>query len=165
MEEIWKDVVGFEDYFQISSFGRLFGKRSGKVLKLSNVGGYLAHTTRLNGRNSRSICLKIHKLVAEAFLTKICDSHVVNHIDGVKTNNRVENLEYVTQQENVIHAFRTGLNKPKARHSDRKISDEQVELLFSMYASGSYTYRDLSHVFGIHYSTIGRILRKETYVL
>jgi hypothetical protein len=54
--------------------------------------------------------ITIHRLVAETFLPKIAGKTCVNHIDGVKTNNRIDNLEWCTRKENNLHAYRTGLN-------------------------------------------------------
>lgn len=111
MIEEWKDVVDYEDYFKISNFGRVFSKRSGKILSPGSSGDYYSISTRLHGRKSKSICLKIHRMVAKTFLDKDENRHYVNHIDGNKLNNRVDNLEWVTPSENIKHAFKNDLLK------------------------------------------------------
>lgn len=121
MEEIFKDVVGYEDYFMVSNLGNLFSKRSNRLLKLHIAkSGYVTVATRIGGRTGKSICFRIHRLVAEAFLP--IPEHLkeyvnstyygkipVNHINGIKTDNRLENLEWCTYSENTKHAIATGL--------------------------------------------------------
>lgn len=85
MEEIFKDVVGFEDYFQISNFGRFFSKRSNKLLKLHiNKSGYITLATKIGGRHGTNHCFKIHRVVAEAFIPNPENKPEVNHKDGKK---------------------------------------------------------------------------------
>ena len=122
MEEEFRDVVGYEDYFQISNLGKLYSKRSSRILKQTkSKTGYLSISTRIGGRAGKAICLKIHRLVAEAFLEQPTEEQVlwakstkygkvlVNHKDGNKSNNSVENLEWVTNSENLLHAISIGL--------------------------------------------------------
>lgn len=112
MIEIWKDAKDYEEYFQVSNFGRIFSKRTNKILKTNVSFGYLSFVTRFNGRNSKSKCLKVHRLVALTFIENPDNKSDVNHIDGNKLNNNVDNLEWVTESENVIHAYNTGLIPP-----------------------------------------------------
>ena len=105
--EIWKQIDGFDGY-QISNFGRI---RSYKV----TYDKYAILSIRKNKFGYEEICLqqngkrktmKIHRLVAMAFCKKLSDNHnTVNHIDGNKTNNVAQNLEWVTQAENNKHAY------------------------------------------------------------
>jgi hypothetical protein len=74
------------------------------------LNGYLGITLKTNNKKTIS---KIHRLVATQFLICPDETYVVNHKDGNKTNNHVENLEWISQSENVKHAFRLGLNKGK----------------------------------------------------
>jgi hypothetical protein len=102
MEEIYKDVIGYEGIYQVSNFGNVKSFRfdKEKVLKLSlDSLGYFVVGVRLN--NIPKI-RRVHQLVAESFLNhKRCGLKlVVNHIDFNKSNNRVENLEIITQREN-----------------------------------------------------------------
>lgn len=112
MEEIFKDIAGFEGVYKVSNTGKVLSldyKRTGKQHILSPVKhhtGYLY--VHLGGKTMRSV----HRLVAEAFLQKVDGKNFVNHIDGNKHNNCVENLEYVTSIENIRHAIHTGLRDP-----------------------------------------------------
>ena len=109
MEEIWKDVKGYEGYYQISNYGRLKSFKidsiNGKVLKLTNNrGDYFSVILQGKGKKSRST--RIHRLVAEAFIPNPSCLPQVNHKDGNKQNNHVSNLEWCTERENICHAIK-----------------------------------------------------------
>lgn len=122
MEEIFKDVIGYEDYFKISNYGNLYSKRSNRLLKQTiSKTGYYTVATKIGGRNGTAKCFKIHRLVAEVFLNPPTEQQMywasttkynkvlVNHKDGNKLNNNVDNLEWATGVENTRHAIDTGL--------------------------------------------------------
>lgn len=96
MSEVWKDVVGAEEYYQISNLGRIKNKGNGEILRQSKTGGY-AHIELRYGINKH--CL-IHRLVAEAFVPNPFNYEYVNHIDENKKNNRADNLEWCTCKYN-----------------------------------------------------------------
>lgn len=119
--EVWKDVVGCEEYFKVSNLGNVYSKRSGKILKQNlHPNGYYTIATKICGRCGKNICFKVHRLVAKAFIPNVYDKPYVNHIDGVKTNNTIGNLEWCTAKENTHHAIANGLiiyNKRKTKSS------------------------------------------------
>ena len=84
-------------------------RNNGKITNGSAEGKYLKFKVPVKGSINR-VTLKVHRVVAASFLGRN-DNLVVNHKDGNTKNNKPENLEYVTQQENAIHAYNTGLNK------------------------------------------------------
>ena len=66
--EEWRDVIGYENYFRVSNLGRIFSKRTNKIIKLVvSKQGYYTFSTRFNGRKSKPHCFRVHRLVAEAF--------------------------------------------------------------------------------------------------
>jgi len=107
--EEWK-AIEYGAIYEISNYGQVRNKITGKLLKPLLLSGYMVITLKMN--NKKTIT-KIHRLVATRFLTRINETHIVNHKDGNKLNNHVENLEWVSPSENVKHAYRIGLNKGK----------------------------------------------------
>ena len=105
--EIWENVQGYEGLYLISNLGRLLSApRNGTktywhLIAPHYVGGYIQYEL---SKNNRKKFLKAHRLVAEAFLPNLENKREVNHIDGDKHNNRVDNLEWTTTSENQIHA-------------------------------------------------------------
>jgi hypothetical protein len=100
IEEIWKDVVGYEGLYRVSSFGRVFGVKANKLRKISSIfNGYL---TLDFSKNKVIKSKKVHSVVAEAFICKdyINRGLVVNHKDHNRANNNLSNLELITQREN-----------------------------------------------------------------
>lgn len=118
--EVWKDVKGFEGWYQISNLGNVrriapvHGKTRCKNLKpWVNTRGYSFVTFNVNGKKT---AFRLHRLVAEHFIGDPLDYQTdVNHIDGNKQNNAVSNLEWCSRSENMVHAIRTGLYDPKRR--------------------------------------------------
>ena len=122
MTEIWKDIKDFPNY-QISNFGRVKSKErianignnakrkfKEKNLKFSFSNGY--YLVMLYNNNKRK-SIAVHRLVATHFIDNPNNYDVINHIDGNKLNNNVENLEWCTQSHNVKEAYRLGLEKPQ----------------------------------------------------
>jgi hypothetical protein len=109
--EVWKDVVWYEWLYMVSNMGRVYSLLSNKIKKVS-VGKFWYGHLALNNNRVRKEYL-IHRLVAIAFLENKENKPQVNHINGMKSDNRVENLEWVTQSENQIHALDAWLKKRK----------------------------------------------------
>lgn len=125
MIEVWKDVVGFEGLYKVSNLGNVVSARRNykngvKYLTPFDNGGYLRVTFVVNEKRSNHL---VHRLVAEAFIPNPDNKDSVNHIDGCKTNNRLENLEWVTRSENTIHAITTGLRVPNVPHRPMRGAD------------------------------------------
>ena len=109
MGEEWKPIAGQQGYF-ISSHGRVWSERSKRIMTpvlRSKTSGYYAVVLRNEDKTQRTH--NIHRLVAEAFIPNPLNKETVNHIDGNKKNNVVDNLEWATRSENDRHAFRIGL--------------------------------------------------------
>lgn len=170
-KEIWLPIKGFDGRYEISNLGRvksLSGKMWGRKPKgeriLSPVlnNGYYRFLLYANGRRSIK---SVHRVVAEAFIVKPESKCQVNHINGIKTDNRVENLEWVTAKENIVHAHRTGLtNVAKgSRVHGSKLKEEQIPVIRSKYKSGAYTQQELADEFSVSLMTINLIVLGKTW--
>lgn len=107
MSEIWKDVKGYEGLYQVSNKGNVKSFYKNRNLKPSKHSrGYLVVSLFENHNRKQFF---IHRLVAETFIDNVNHKEEVNHKDGNKTNNCVENLEWCTGSENRLHAYDTGL--------------------------------------------------------
>lgn len=147
MKEVWKPIVGFEGLYEVSNTGKV--KALQRTVTAHN--GWprtfhekilTLHSSKLTERhpkpmyhvelwkdNKRTVKM-IHRLVAEAFVPNPDGKPQVNHIDGNRMNNSIENLEWVTCSENSDHAYRTGLAKPhgcKAIRRTNKLTGSVVE--------------------------------------
>ena len=153
--EEWRDVEGYEGVYQVSNLGRVKNFSTSKVLKL------IVHE---KGRLYVKLCKKgaykmmfVHVLVARAFIPNPECKPQVNHKNGIKTDNRVENLEWVTASENLLHAYEIGL-KVSAR---RKLSVEDV--LYIRENPDGLTRKQLAKMFGICVSTLDMVRSGRTY--
>ena len=115
MVEVWKDIEGYEGKYQVSNLGRVKSLRDshGKYRELIMTGrneshGYLKVSLYKNGKAKG---IKIHRLVAITFIPNPKNKTDINHINGIKSDNRVENLEWCTKGENLKHAYDIGLKK------------------------------------------------------
>lgn len=132
--EIWVDIRGYEGIYMVSNFGRI---KSLPRMIFNGNGHYLSKEKILNGSKNINGYLQvellgkptlIHRIVAHEFIPNQETKPQVNHINGNKTDNRVENLEWCTNGENQIHAYKNGLNKrsEKAGKPKRKVC--QIDL-------------------------------------
>lgn len=126
---IWKDVPGYEGLYQVSNQGEVksFAKEHFGLLRKPWIrsDGYLQIQLKVNQKIKN--CL-VHKLVDEAFNGPVQPGLEVNHIDGIKANCRLANLERVTRQQNVVHAVATGLRVAAkgSSHGRAVLTEEQV---------------------------------------
>lgn len=177
--EIWKDVVGFEDYFQISNFGNIWSKRTNKIMAQSlSKTGYKQFSTTIGGRNGTYYCFKVHRLVADAFIEKpkelldMVDKWVykkipVNHKDGNKLNNNVDNLEWCSYSQNSKHAVDNGLFVPVigCHTYNSKFSEDEIRYIREVYKpfDKEFGARPLAKRFGVHHTVISKLARKVRY--
>lgn len=129
MGEIWKDIKGFEGMYQVSNFGRVrsFKSKECMLLKLSpNKGGYLTSYLSKRKSNVRHFAKMVHRLVAEHFIDNPNNLPCVNHIDGNKTNNHINNLEWTTYSYNTKHAYSIG-KAHKSGYKWKKIKIQNIE--------------------------------------
>jgi hypothetical protein len=160
-KEIWLPMKGYEGRYEVSSLGRVYSSR-GCMMKVNKTKlGYMKMNLSEGGfiRSTR-----LHRAVAMTFLGNPEGKKEVNHIDGDKSNNRVDNLEWCTSSENKFHAVRTGLlpTKSGSCSSRAKLSDTEVDFL-RYFASKGFTQVELSGIFGISKSVTSNIINYVTY--
>lgn len=160
-DEEWRAVVGHEDRYLVSNHGRVMSLRYGRTGKPR-----LMRTGRSNWYRSVDLFkggahkqVNVHVLVAEAFIGPRQNGMEVNHKDGVKFNNHISNLEYVTSSENKLHAHRTGLKiSLKGEKSGRsKLKPYEVETILLLVKSGLY-HKEIAPMFGVTKSNISAIV-------
>lgn len=141
-----------KERYEIRRDGTVFSKRMNKPLKGHCLNGYKRVRLKYNGGYKN---FYVHRLVAECYVENPLSKKQVNHKDGNKGNNCVENLEWNTSKENINHAWNNlGLKMPKGFDSpNSKMSPSQVEIMRSMRTDGC-TYAYISNKFGFSKSAV-----------
>lgn len=165
--EIWKVVPGFEEYFEVSNFGRIKRlaiqtKRGFRKEKIClpfalNIHGY---ATSSYTKNNKRITFYLHRMVALAFIENPLGLDYVNHKDGNKGNNSSSNLEWVTQQENVVHCIKNNLTKSqKETHYNAKLTNIEVKEI----RSSDKRTKELVKLYKVSKTTIKNIRALKTW--
>lgn len=168
MTEEWRDVAGYGGRYQVSNLGRVRslnrtivqsnGKtqaRRGRLLKpRPTKAGYRQVHLYEEGAGANQY---IHRLVLDAFVGSAPDGTECNHKDGDKTNNHVDNLEWVSHTENIRHAYDNGLC------GAAKLSPEIAEMIRKVYALGQHTQEQIGQMFGINQQMTSNIVRGESW--
>lgn len=177
MQEVWKDIIGYEGLYQVSNLGRV--KSLQRVVKRTNGRPYTAKEKILGqfysgrdkdylksylSKNGKKKSYQIHRLVAIAFIPNVQNKPQVNHIDGNKSNNNILNLEWCTNSENQIHAYRMGLNHVKSLKGYLNpcskevikcdLDGNEIECFGSM--------KEAERMTGIHYTNISACCKGKT---
>jgi hypothetical protein len=180
--ETWKDIIGYETFYQVSNFGNVrsldrivnkpngtFYLRKGKICKQSksNLGymtvGFTVNNVKINKY--------VHRLVAETFIINTLNKLQVNHIDCNKENNSVNNLEWCTNSENHIHASKNGLNKlhlyrvaySGEQNTNSLLKEKQVLEIRQKYIPYKYSAKKLSKEYNVSESCITHILNNTSW--
>lgn len=132
MKEEWRPVIGYEEYYLVSTLGAVYSQRTKKLLKGIIDNGYVFLNLSVMGERRK---IPVHRIVATAFIDNPESKPQVNHLNGVTWDNRVENLEWVTASENSTHAVRTGLapSRQGGGNGQAALTDEIVEEILTRY--------------------------------
>lgn len=166
MEEIWKDIPGFEGFYQVSNLGRIKSlDRIKKTQKGSRKykGFILKPSIGSHGYYVVNLCCKsycVHRLVISVFLTNHLKKTDVNHKDFNKLNNNIENLEWCTRSENMIHASNGGHVLKGENHKYSQLNEFQVRVIKK--TKGLYQ-RELGEVFNVSRNVIRFILNGRSW--
>ncbi|MED3974580.1 NUMOD4 motif-containing HNH endonuclease [Priestia megaterium] len=175
--EIWKPIGGYEEYYEVSNFGRVRSKdrrvsngpgsyiKKARILKRSKTTtGYWKVELSKDGTKKS---LKVHRLVAAAFIDNPNNKPFVNHIDGNPLNNHISNLEWCTQAENMQHAYQTGLIKCNFHKYKQEIVEEYTEdpdatikKLSKKYGCNESSIRNFFKTTGVRIKTISEVQTK-----
>ena len=179
--EIWKRVIGYEGQYEVSNMGRLryvaktvmrFRKDTSRSHAVSikgkttngyfNKKGYLA--TKL-WKDKDKKCVIIHRLVAMAFIPNPNNLPQVNHIDGVKSNNKVQNLEWCDNSHNIKHAYSNGLmNRKGERQNTCKIKETDVLEIREFYSKNPNSLLKIyAEKLGITTTSVCRIIKRQAW--
>ena len=161
-KELWKSVKGFTDY-KVSNQGKVksFKLNTEKILKQCNDKKEYLLVKLSKSRNSKT--KTVHRLVATAFIPNPDNKPQVNHKDGNKQNNCVDNLEWVTQSENDIHAFKIGLKTQQGiENANSKLSENDVLGIRGLYLDG-LTQKEIAKIYLINQSNVSIIINKKRW--
>lgn len=173
--EIWKDIKGYEGLYQISTQGRVKSLKRTRHCK-NQFGEYTVEDPEkiLNpGKNNHGYMsvvlyesqkrktISVHRLVALSFIPNPSRKAQVNHKNGVKHDNRIKNLEWVSNGENQIHSYKNGL--ARATYGNARLTKDQVIEIRKLYDSGGYSQVELGRKFGVYKTTVNKIVRKLTW--
>jgi hypothetical protein len=167
--EIWKNVIGFEGSYQVSNLGRVKSlarvDRSGHKLQeriLKNTIDSYGYLVVGLFKNSVNHTHKVHRIVATIFIPNPENKPQVNHINGNKLNNIVDNLEWATHQENKTHSCITGLAARGSRVHLAKLTESDIPEIRTRLLAGELN-GDIAKDYGVTWSTIDCIKKRVTW--
>lgn len=162
---VWKNVIGYEDYYEVSTQGEIRNRATLRILKprLDRAGYSLvtlcAHKTRKE--------MLVHRVVALAFLEVKEGKSCVNHKNGDKKNNTVDNLEWCSHKENTQHAYKQGLltayNRSGSNHPGAKLTNEMVSQVRD-YLGAGHTQKEAMIKFNVSSGTMSKIANYKTFL-
>ena len=172
-KEIWKDIEGFEGFYQVSNLGRIkslggwcgSSKRKEKIRTLNHTkDGYLKVRLMYQGKD---ITCRVHRLVAKAFIPNPNNFETVNHKDGNKEINKVENLEWCDRDYQMEHAYKMRLKTSQkgSDNSNSKLTDDDIKYIRKVYKKYSKDFNTISLAkqFNVTNRVIGLIVRNKSY--
>lgn len=162
-----KDVKGFEGLYSVDENGRVYSKRRNGYIKPVTMNGRYQYVHLLNKKDGIDKTVRLHRIVAEAFIANPNNYTQVNHINGNKCDNRAANLEWCNAYQNMRHAINAGLWNTKGEHNpSAKLTAEQVKKIRKEYIRGSKAHGTvaLGAKYGVSSVMIGKIVNNKNWV-
>lgn len=177
MNEIWVDISGYEGHYQISNIGRVKSlsrmiiSPNGRgtrfmhelILKIPvDKGGYLRAPLTVNNVQKY---FSIHRLVAQSFIPNLNNLPEVNHKNGIKSDNRIENLEWCDRSFNKRHSYRVLQEMPRCglKNGMTKITESIIIEIRKNHSHSSATYNEIGAMYNISGTHVWRILKYKTW--
>ncbi len=168
--EVWKAVVGYDGFYEVSNIGRVRGLdritkgrgdserlKKGAYLSLNKRGGY---TLAPLWRDGKCTIVGVHRLVAIAFIGNPNNKPQVNHLNSIRNDNRTANLEWCTCSENLIHASENGRLLKGDNHPKTKVTFKNADSIRDRYAEG-FSMRDLAKMFLVDTKLIWNVINNK----
>lgn len=156
-----KDIKDFEGLYQIDKTGNVLNLKTQRLFKphCPNSRGYITVDLFNNGKRKSFL---VHRLIAETFIPNPLNLQFVNHINGIKSDNRVENLEWCTASENSIHSFKTGLQSNVGeKHPRATLTEAQVLEIRAL--ANSMSNSDIAKLYCVSKASIRFIVKRITW--
>lgn len=166
MIEEWRDFQDYPDLFEVSNKGRVRNKSTGRILSQHvHKTGYCLIATKIGGRNGSCKTFRVHREVAKAFISNDKDLPIINHKDGDKTNNHIDNLEWCSYSHNSSHAYKLGLAVPRSQKKNQKLNLDQVNYVLENFKPRDKTNgaRALGRKYGVDKSVIIKLIENSGY--
>lgn len=177
MKEVWKPIKDFETTHMVSNLGRFkslpwiqkhssgskFLKKE-KIVPIREGVAFNGYSNVMLTKNGKQHSLFAHRVIAIAFIPNPKNKRCINHKNGVKTDNRIDNLEWVTHSENSRHSFANGLQLPKRgiENHNSKITDIDVLKIRKRYLLGESSYK-IWKTLDMSYTNVKDIIAKRTW--
>lgn len=168
MKEKWKPIPGYKRFYSISSFGRI---RKDKKYNNRPKNGIVQSRIKKDGYRQISLyknftpkTFKLSRLMALTFIGKPKKGEQVNHKDGNKSNDKLDNLEYTTARGNMLHAIKLGLKKIRyGSDVSKKLNERDVKKIRHLYFINKKSQTEISKIFNIAQTTVHHIVKRKTW--
>lgn len=173
MNEIWKPIPGYEGIYEASNLGRVrcwlirFGRKIKAkldipvILKTYSTWGY--SIVELSDWTGKRKMRRLHRIILLTFVGPCPPDHEGCHLNGIRSDNRIENLAWATREENVLHKLIHGTQPRGEKQGSSKLTAEAVRRIRTASIIEDSTGVDLAAQYGVHPATISRVLRGEAW--
>jgi len=172
-KEIWRPVVEYKGFYEVSNLGRIRSVRNKTCSKkysfikphivYGNCGKSTGYYSLFLSKNGKSRCFTVHRLVAKVFIKNINKKKLVLHKDGNSLNNYATNLYWGTSKENAQDALKHNTFVRGEKNGGAKLTEEKVLKIRKLYNSKKFSYSKLGKLFKVHYSTISYIISRKLW--